>query len=432
MLRKHSSWFIEPIGSLYRSSRATSSCARQSMQQHPGSSASPSIALYGLAFGSFAVGTSGFVIAAVLPDIAFDLDVTPGAAGLLVIVYSLAYAVSAPVLTFCTARVPKRALLLWSLVLFAIGNALSAFASSFEVLLGTRVLVAALAGLYMPNANALAGTIVVPERRGRALAIVGGGLSMAIAFGVPLGALLGAQFGWRLTFIGVAAISVIAITVLYIGIPRELGGQTHPVALCRLRMSGMGQRSILTLSVTALWGMGGYTVYPYIALVFRDGPGLNVSLIGWVLFLYGGGACAGLVVGGRGTDRVGASRIICCALPVVCAALLALSASPHFLADKQELTVMLIAVFAWAMAGWAFFPAQQARLIGIVQDGFAPLILSLNTAFQYVGYSVGAMLGGLLLTYASPLELGVAGAVGIFAAIALNLALALTATPRID
>ena len=151
-------------------------------------------------------------VAALLPGIASDLTVSLQAAGQLVTVFALTYALSSPLLTALTGNVNRRRLLILSMAAFAGANLIAALASGYWFLLGARILLALSAGLYVPSANALAGVLVPPERRGRALAIVGGGISLAVAIGVPMGAFVGSHFGWRMTFLGVAVLAAIALS----------------------------------------------------------------------------------------------------------------------------------------------------------------------------------------------------------------------------
>jgi predicted MFS family arabinose efflux permease len=124
--------------------------------------------LYWLALGAFAVGTEGFMIAAILPRIAANLSVSLQAVGQLVIVFTLTYAVSSPLLTALTGGADRRKLLVLSMASFALANFVAAAAPSYWFLVMARVLIAISAGLYVPNANALAGALVTSEGRGRA------------------------------------------------------------------------------------------------------------------------------------------------------------------------------------------------------------------------------------------------------------------------
>lgn len=371
--------------------------------------------LYWLALGTFAVGTEGFMIAAILPGIATDLVVSVQAAGQLMAVFALTYAVSSPLLTALTGNVGRRRLLILSMAAFAGANIVAALAPDYGSLLGARILLALAAGLYVPNASALAGALVPPERRGRALAIVGGGISLAVALGVPLGAFIGAHFGWRMTFVGVAVLAALALAGLLFGMPRGIGAGLA-VASLRERIAIIRQpAALLALLVTAIWAVGGYTVYTYIAPFLTAEAGLEGSTIGYALFLWGAAAFSGLLLGGAANDRFGARLVISVALPVMALALISLSISARYLTLSDALAPVLIAMIIWGITGWGFFPAQQARLIGITGLRGASIILSLNASFMYLGFSVGAALGSFTLTHGSIVDLGWVGGVCVLA-----------------
>ncbi|MER7365663.1 MFS transporter, partial [Nonomuraea wenchangensis] len=143
--------------------------------------------LYPLAVGNFALGTGMFVTAGLLPPISADLGVSRSAAGQLMTVFALAYAVLSPLLAALTARMPRRRLLLLAMGVFVAGNVLTALAPTYALVLATRVIAAAGAAMFTPTASGVANALSTPERRGRALALVMGGLSVSSAIGVPLG-----------------------------------------------------------------------------------------------------------------------------------------------------------------------------------------------------------------------------------------------------
>ena len=373
-----------------------------------------------LAIGTFAVGTEGFMVAAILPDIGRDLAVSVPAAGQLITIFALTYAFSSPLLTALTANLDRRKLLIASMAAFAAANVIAATASSFWFLAGARVLLAMAAGLYVPNATSLAGAIVPPERRGRALAIVTGGISIAVALGVPLGALTGAHFGWRMTFVGVAIMAAIALLGLLVGLERGIGSGL-PIAVLRERVAQVRRPAALVgLLVTTLWATGGFAVYTYVATFLATVTGLEGARVGYALFAWGAAAFVGLLAGGLTSDRIGSRRVIAVVLPLFATALGTLSVSAHYLTPSQALAPVLIALMVWGTAGWGFFPAQQARLIAITGLKGAPIILSLNASFQYLGFALGAVLGSVVLTHAGLGDLGFAGATCVLAALALS------------
>jgi predicted MFS family arabinose efflux permease len=377
--------------------------------------------LYWLAAGTFAVGTESFMIAGLLPGMAADLGVSVAAAGQLVTVFALAYALSSPVLTALTGRLNRRTLLIVSMTAFALANGVAWAAQGYWSLMAARVLLALAAGLYVPGANALASAVVAPERRGTAIAIVNGGLSLAIAFGVPLGALIGDGLGWRATFGGVAALSLLALAGLVFGLPRGIGAGL-PTATLAERLRAAAQPAILlTLLVTTLWAMASYATYTYLAELVGDATTLHGARIGIVLFLWGVAAAVGLAIGGRAVDRRGPRAVIIPALATSATAFLVMSLSAHLLSPGWAIVPLLAAVAAWGMAHWAFYPAQQTTLVGIAGLKAAPVVLSLNASFMYLGFSLGAGLGSLTLAWRGSADLGLVSAAAAVAALALTL-----------
>jgi predicted MFS family arabinose efflux permease len=375
--------------------------------------------LYWLALGAFAVGTEGFMIAAILPRISADLGVSISAAGQLVTIFALAYAFSSPLLTTLTGSVARRTLLIASMAAFAGANLMAALAPGYWFLATARVLLALSAGLFVPSANALAGALVPPAHRARAIATVNGGITMAIALGVPLGAVVGTRFGWRMTFVGVALLSTFAVIGLVKGLPQGVGnGMTSATLRERLdvvRMPGIA----VTLLTTTLWAAGGYTVYTYIAPFLYASTAIRGSQIGFVLFAWGASAGVGLFIGGSATDKLGPARVIGTALPSLAIALASLSLSAHYLAPSFALVPILLGIVIWGVSAWSFYPAQQMRLIGMTGLKVAPIILSLNASFMYIGFSLGAALGSLTLVDATASNLGFVGAVSEVIALGL-------------
>jgi predicted MFS family arabinose efflux permease len=377
--------------------------------------------LYWLALGTFAVGTEAFMIAAILPRIAADLVVSLQATAQLVTIFALTYAISSPILTALAGSLKRRKLLVLAMAAFAGANLFAATTSNYTSLACARFLLALCAGLYTPSATALAGVLVPPERRGMALAIVTGGTSLAVALGVPLGAFIGSRFGWRMTFFGVAILALAALAGLLTRIPHDIGSglstATLPKRVAVVRQPG----ALPALLVTTIWGVGTYANYIYIAPYLAKVVGFEGDQIGYVFFLWGTAAFSGLLFGGVANDRIGSRRVVSLALLTLALTLASLSVSAHFLSISAGVAPVLIAVAVWGFTAWGFFPAQQARLISITGAKVAPVILSLNASFMYLGFSFGAVLGSLTLTHGSLSDLGWVGALCELAALVLFL-----------
>jgi predicted MFS family arabinose efflux permease len=375
--------------------------------------------LYWLALGTFAIGTEGFMIAPLLPDLSRDLSVSIASAGQLVTVFALTYALSSPLLTAITGDIDRRRLLIASMLAFAAANFVAWSAHTYTGLLVARVLLAVAAGLYVPNANALGSAMVDVSRRGTALSIVTGGSSVAVALGVPLGALIGDRFGWRVNFAAIGALALIATAGLLAGLPRDIAGRL-PVASLRERRDVVRQPAVfVALLSTMLWATGAFTVYTYLASFLERAAGLTGSFVSIVLFTWGVAAVIGLRLGGRLTDRFGYFPVIVASLSALVLAFLILSTSAVILPPPTARAPILLAIVLWGVSAWSFWPAQQARLISIAGVKVAPVALSLNASFQFLGFSSGAALGSLTLTNASPLALGWVGAVCVAAALSL-------------
>jgi predicted MFS family arabinose efflux permease len=373
----------------------------------------PRAALLWLAAGAFAVGTEGFMIAGMLPSIASDLGTTVAAAGQLVTVFAFAYAISSPVLTALTGSINRRTLLILAMLVFTAANLIAASATGYWGLMAARVLLAFAAGIYVPGANALAGVIVVPERRGKAIAIINGGLTVAIALGVPMGTLMATHLGWRSTFVGVAGLAAIATGGLWFGLNRSFGANL-PVASLRERIAVARQPSILlSLLVTTLWATGAYTVYTYLALFVGAVTPLHGAQVGWILFTWGVAAGVGVTLGGPTIDRIGSRSVIVPTLLFGALAFLALSLTAYFVPHAWAIVPVVVAVIVWGIAHWSFYPAQQVRLIGLAGTRAAPIATALNASFMYLGFSLGAATGSLTLM----LGHGVVGNLGWVAAL---------------
>ncbi|WDD90205.1 MFS transporter (plasmid) [Burkholderia sp. FERM BP-3421] len=378
--------------------------------------------LYFLALGAFAIGTEGFMLAGLLPIIANDLSVSLAAAGQLVTVFSLAYAISSPVLTTLSAGVNRRRFLIIALLCFTAANFAACASPGYLSLLVARVLLAVSAGLYMPSANALAGSLVPPERRGRALATVHGGITIAVALGVPLGAWIGNHFGWRATFAGIGVLSAIVTLGVVLGLPRAIGTNMVVPSFAQRVAVGRQPAVLITLLITTLWAAGIWTIYPYLAPFLTGRPGFSVGQVGAVLLLYGVFAGIGVFISGRAIDRLGSRKVLIVCLAAMMLAYESLSLSAQHLDPSYARVAIVVAIAVWGAAGWAFNPAQQAKLIGIAGLDVAPVSLSLNSSFTYLGFAIGAAMGSFIVAYSSVSDVGVIGGLCELAALIVTLA----------
>jgi MFS transporter, DHA1 family, purine base/nucleoside efflux pump len=374
---------------------------------------------YFLALGTFAIGTEGFMIAPLLPTIAGDLGMSLSATAMLVVVFTLTLAVSSPISTVLTGRLNRRDTLIIAMGVFTVGNLVAAHSTSFSTLMFARVLMAIASGLYVPGANALAGAIAGPSKRGTALAIVSGGMTIAIALGLPLGAVVGHAFGWRATFLAVAVMGIVAVIGLIAGIDRR-NGVGMAVASLSERLSVVRQGAILRLlAVTLFWSVGAYTAYPYIAPYLISVLGFGPTGVAATVSLWGIAAAAGVTLGGVMNDRFGSKHVVTGSLALLLLSFIILSAATQ-LRSAAALAPVLIAVVIWGFSVWSFFPAQMARLIAASSHSQASVSLSLNTSTMYLGFSVGSALGAGIVGWGAVWGIGLVAALAEAASLIID------------
>ncbi|WP_214325224.1 MFS transporter [Nonomuraea sediminis] len=337
--------------------------------------------LYPLALGNFATGTGMFVTAGLLAPISRDLGVSLSAAGQLMTVFAISYAILSPLLAALTARLSRKRVLLIALAFFVVGNTLTALAPTYPLVMLTRVVAAAGGAMFTPTASGVATALSTPERRGRALALVMGGLTVSSAIGVPLGTWLGTASGWRSTMWLVVGLGVIGL----IGVAAAVPDVTIATpGRLRERFAPLGDRRVLAVLTTQLLMFcAAFAAYTYI------GSLLDVPLPA-VLWAWGIGGVIGNQIGGRLTDAFGPRRMV----------LLGLTSATVILAlipvANLSLPIALVWGLAWGVLGWLIAPAQQYRTVGAVPGNVA-IGLGLLSSAQYVGVFVAGIAGGVAL-----------------------------------
>jgi predicted MFS family arabinose efflux permease len=359
------------------------------------------------------------VIAGLLPDIAAEAGISVAQGGTLVTAFSLSYAFGAPILATLFGDVDRRRILAGTMVLFAASNLAAALTSSFLALLLARVVMALSAGLYAATAQATAIALSPPERRARAISVVVGGTSVAVALGAPIGALLATLTGWRGTFAAIAALSAVAAVALLFKIPAHLRGTRIPLRERAMTIVKPGMLPIL--ATTLLIMTGGFSVFTYLAPLAVEGTGLPAVVIPGLLLAWGVGAALGNFIGGQVADRYGARATTIVAVVGLSATLATISLSAKLLSPAIAGPVLIGLTVVWGIMGWMTLPAQASRLVAL-HPASAPVSLSLNASALYLGTAFGSVLGGAVINVGTPADLGWTGAVPTLLALVIVLA----------
>lgn len=353
-------------------------------------------ALVSLLLGAFAIGTTEFVAAGLLPAIAADLDVSIPDAGFLVTGYALSVAVGGPLLVVALGRLPRKVALLGVMALFIAGHVISALAPSFGALLLGRAVAAAAHGAFFGLALLVASAIAPPGRRGMAIAIVIGGINIANVVGVPAGTAVGMAFGWRAAFWMVGLLAAVAAGAMAVFLPRvpgrgrggggAIGAQV--LALCNGRV--ITSYLLIILAMSAFWSLGTFIV-PYLGEV----AGVGEDVVPLVLLGLGVFGTLGIVAGGRYADRYPIASITL-AYPLAAAALTVtwLVTAGAWLVGAAGIGLVVGATSVSAVA------LQNRILNGAAR---APELASgLISAIYNVGIAAGAGLGSALLARGMP------------------------------
>ncbi|MFS0731409.1 MFS transporter [Curtobacterium sp. 1P10AnD] len=356
--------------------------------------------LIALALGGFGIGLTEFVITGLLPEVAADYGVTETTAGWLVTGYALAVIVGALGLTAATTRLPRKQVLLGLLVLFVIGNTLSAAAPTYGVMMAGRVVAALCHGAFFGIGSVVASNMVARERRASAVALMFTGLTASNVLGVPFGTFLGQALGWRATFWTIAAIGVVALVGVLVLVP-AVRQREQPSLVRELGAFRSGQ-VWLSLGITVLGYGGMFGAFTYIAYTLTAVSEFAASTVPWLLVVFGVGLFVGNFVGGKLAARSidGTLIVVLSALTVVLAVFALVATSPAL----TVVSLVLMGAF-----GFATVPALQTRVMHHADH--APTLASgANIAAFNLGNALGAWIGGLTIAaglgYTSPIWAG--------------------------
>ncbi|WP_226534092.1 MFS transporter [Microbacterium paraoxydans] len=346
------------------------------------------LVIYVLAVGTFLMGTTEFVVAGLLPEMAVDFGTTVAHVGLSITVFAVGMIVGAPAMALMTLRLPRRVTLASALGVFAIGHVAVALTTSFELLLVARFLTAVATGAFWAVGSAAAARSAGPDASSRALGLVLGGGMLANVLGVPLGSLSGQLIGWRGTFGALAVLAAIAAVGVARLVPADTAPAKRPTALDELRLLRNG-RLWLVLITCAVINAGVLSVYSYIAPLITDSAGLPGAVIPFALMAFGVGALVGNVVGGRLGDRhpYATSFVTAGVTLIACAGIWAFSSQP---------VVLLVLFTLLGLVGLSANPIMVSLAVRFGGESEA-LAAAMPTSIFNLGTALGTGLTSALL-----------------------------------
>lgn len=356
--------------------------------------------LVALTLSAFLLNTSEFVPIGLLTDIAGAFSLSESGAGAMISIYAWAVALLSLPLMLAASRVPPRALIVSVLAVFCGGQVASALAPTFELLVASRLIVAAAHAVFWSVASPFAVRVAAPERSALAMSMIVTGTSVAMIFGLPLGRALGLALGWRMTFVCVGAAAAAALAGLIAFFPRLEAGE--PFTLDRLPELARNRALMGLYLATILFATGYYTGYSYIEPFLQQVAAMPDALITAALTVFG---VAGLVGSGLFARFFDTHR-----RPFLTATMLGMAAALLLLLPLAGVPAGPFAVCViWGVSATAYNVAAQAEVIRSASQAATPVAMSVFSGLFNVGIGTGSIVGGLVCDAAGPAGVGLVG-----------------------
>ena len=366
---------------------------------------------WALLFSNFVTGCGIMVVPGTLNDLAQSLQISIALAGQLFAIGAAAVCFGAPLLAGWVSGFDRRKLLALSLLGYAVGHALCAAMPSYAALLPLRAVTMLGAAVFTPQAGAAIGYMSPPEQRGRAIAFIFLGWSMASVLGLPMANWIGETFGWRYAFSVIALLSLVAAGWVYAVMPS--GVRPAAISLAAWKDAFKTPSLMAIVAVTFLFGAGQFTLFAYFTPYFRDVLHASTNQSSLLLVWFGIFGVIGNLALARFIDRTGAHVA---ATAMVCLMALSFLIWPF----ASGVVGIGLATIPWAFGCFSSNSAQQARL-SAAAPALASALLALNTSAIYLGQAAGASSGGWLIAHLGYAALSWVGLVWLIACIATSL-----------
>ncbi|CAM5494218.1 MFS transporter OS=Streptomyces alboniger OX=132473 GN=CP975_01020 PE=4 SV=1 [Streptomyces alboniger] len=342
-------------------------------------------AVYVLAFGIFAMVTSEFVVAGLMPQMAEGLDATIPEIGYLITAFAAAMALGGPLLTVALLRLRQKTALTLLFGVFLVGNVLAALAPDYRTMLVARVLTGIASQAFFGVAISLASRITRPEVRGRAVAVALNGLMLGTLLGLPLSTVIGEHLGWRAAFWAITVLTVLAALTTLAGVPGAEGGAEKSGGLRQELGAFRDPRLWLTLTTSTFVIGATFSAFSYLNPILTQITGFSTGTVPLLLVAYGAATVIGNTVVGRLADRL--------AIPVL---LIGLALNLAFLVGFALFAQLpLAAVVLMTGIGLVGVTMNPALVTRVQRTGNArPLVNTVHSSFITLGIIIATSAGG--------------------------------------
>lgn len=340
----------------------------------------------------FIVGMVEMMVAGIMNLMSQDLHVSEAVVGQLVTMYALTFAICGPILVKLTNRFSSRPVLLWTLLIFIIGNGIIAVAPNFSILVVGRIISSAAAALIIVKVLAITAMLSAPKNRGKMIGLVYTGFSGANVFGVPIGTVIGDLVGWRYTFLFLIIVSIIVGFLMMIYLPKDQEIQRGPVNHVTskiLRPAEVAKYLIITFLVLIANSVTFVFINP---LILSNGH--DMSFVSLALLVNGIAGVIGTSLGGIFSDKITSKRWLMISVSIFFVMMLLM----NLILPGSGL--LLAGLFIWNIMQWSTNPAVQSGVIQHV-EGDTSQVMSWNMSSLNAGIGVGGIIGGLVMTHVS-------------------------------
>lgn len=359
--------------------------------------------LIGITLCVFTFNMSEFMPIGLLTDIAGDFGVSDAQAGMIVSIYAWTVAIISLPIMLVLRKMQYRKMLLMTVVVFAFFQTLSGLSSNYWMLLISRLGVAIAHSVFWSIAAPLAVKVLSPEHEKIALSTVAAGTSIAMVLGIPLGRIVGLALGWRMSFITIAIVSVIALILLFAVFPKI----ENPGTFTLKKMPDIFRNKVLVGSyiLVALFVAGHYTGYSYIEPFLTQIGGFTDSMITVTLSIFGMAGICGSIIFAKTRGDKNRFRFMVTAVCGTSMCLLLLNAS-----SISFVTIMMVCI-VWGACSSAYNVSLQNEVIKASPFDAAPVVMALRSGIYNVGIAMGSLIGGFVTDHGSVANVGYFGAV---------------------
>ncbi|WP_419882530.1 MFS transporter [Peribacillus sp. B-H-3] len=365
--------------------------------------------IYILAVSCFVIGTVELIIGGILDIISKDLGISVSTAGNLITIYSVFFALSAPILLNATARFERKKTYLWTLFAFFLSNILSAFSVNYGMLFTGRIVAAMSGSFLVVLSTTMASRMVAPEFKGRAIGTIFMGISASLVLGIPIGILVGNAYGWRAVFILIAVLTA----VIMIGVQVMLEkAAPPPVISLRVQLRSLKEAKIVATQLSSGFLLAGHlTLYAYLTPFLRTALHLNTAMVTAMYLVFGIAAVAGGGIGGFSSDKWGSKKSILTIITLFFVMMLLIPFSVEW-----PIYLFTAVIILWSALSWAISPAQNNFIIQMAPHN-SDILLSLNTTASHLGIALGSFIGGIVIEHTSIIYNAWVGAVFVLIAL---------------